>query len=345
MNEADWTDDGRVSGVAPPRWRAVLAKFAARANVAEAGFLSLLRYSALAIAALVLVASVILLALGGIQQFGPTRVDPQAVSIAADDMVPSSAAPATTRVAGATTKLGIDQDVRAKTLAIYRSRFKAFQRPDTKITDEQVVDYVWSEERIAKFGALGNGKLHNQDGQALSSRSSVMLYALGLVDTAARSDEFRQQLTAYRDAKKVSVCTDEVQTRTRTIEAWDSFSTSCSNWEISPIGCASTRTVDEPYIAKVCAMKFPDNLEVPAQQLASAVQRYADVADTKLKSAEIDAEEETARNFARKLGGQENMATSGKLFLGFLGVMFLYLFVAFERHQRSLRAVLANQAQ
>lgn len=344
MNEADLADNARVSDVAPPRWKAMLAKSAARANVAEAGFLSLLRYSALAIAALVLVTSVVLLTLGAIQQFGPTRVNPEAVSVAADDVVPSSAAPAAMHAAGATTKLGIDQDVRAKTLAIYRSRFKAFQRPDTKITDEQVVDYVWSEQRIAKFGALGNGKLHNQDGQALSSRSSVMLYALGLVDTAARSDEFRKQLAAYRDAKKVSVCTDEMQTRVRTIDAWDSYSTSCYNWDISPIGCASTRTVEEPYVAKVCAMKFPDNLEVPAQQLASAVQRYADVADGKLKSAEFDAEERTARNFARKLGGQENISTSGKLFLGFLAVMFLYLFVALERHQRSLWAALANQA-
>ena len=90
-------------------------------------------------------------------------------------------------------------------------------------------------------------------------------------------------------------------------------------------------------------MKFPDSLEGPAQQLASAVQRYADVSDSTLKAAELDAEEKTARNFARKLGGQENMSTSGKLVLAFLAVMFLYLFVAFERHQRGLQAVLANQ--
>lgn len=53
----------------------------------------------------------------------------------------------------------------------------------------------------------------------------------------------------------------------------------------SPVGCPSTRVVEEPYIDTVCEMKFPDNLEDPAQQFASAIQRYVDMAEQKLEHA------------------------------------------------------------
>jgi len=170
-----------------------------------------------------------------------------------------------------------------------------------------------------------------------------MLDALRLVKSAATMDEFRKRLAAFRTAKKVNVCNDEVRTRSRSIESWDVYATYCPNWYVSPVGFASTRTVDEPYMAKVCEMKYPDDLVAPSQQLANAVQRYGDIAGAKLAKANNDAEESTARNYARKAQGQENWSLSFKLFLGFMAVMFLYLFVAMERHHRSLKALLGRQ--
>jgi hypothetical protein len=317
-------------------WRMRLAD---RANRAETQFLTLLRYSALTIAALTLLVSAGLLAYGAVQQLGRTEVEPETVSVAADDVVPEK--PQQAAVAPKPQpKAGIDQAVRKRTLEIYNARFKPFQRADTKITEQEVVDFIWSEERIEKFDALGNQNLVGKDQAVLADRKAKMLDALVLIDAAAATGPFKQQLTAYRDAKKVNVCTEEVLTRTRTVSSWDSSATYCPSWYTSPVGCPSTREIEEPYVDKVCSMKFPEDLESPAQQFASAVQRYADTAEARLIKARNDAEAQTARNHERKVNGIGHITTSGTLFLMFLGVMFLYLFVAMERHHRNLRRLI-----
>lgn len=323
----------------------IMARFAARANSAETGFLTLLRYSALVFAALTLIISAGLLVYGAVQQIGRTRVDPAAVALAADDVMPAAgqAWPGKAVAQQKVQRPTISAELRKRTLAIYQARFKPFQRTDTKITEQEAVDFVWSDERITLFDRLSGQQLIGKDEQPLADRNAIMLDALALVDTASATGEFRKQLTAYRDAKKVNVCTDEVRTRTRTISSWDSYATHCPFWYNSPIGCSSSREVDEPYIEKVCSMKFPENLESPAQQFAGAIQRYGDVAGAKLTAARNAAEEQTARNHARKLGGIGHITTSGTLFLVFLGVMFLYLFVAMERHHRALRRLIDHK--
>ena len=323
------------------RWR---DNFAVRAAKAEAGFLSLLRYAALGIAAVVLLGAAVFFGTGLFKQLGPTRVDAQGVTMAAEDLAPpkaaANAAPERAN-APAPAKPTVSEAIRKRTLAVYQSRFKGFQRADNKTTDQQIVDIVWTPDRIKGFGELGS-QLQDKDGNVLADRDAVMRDALGLVEAAAQSDNFKKALTAYRDAKKVNVCTDETRTRTRTVDGWDSSATFCSNWYESPIGCAATRVVEEPYVVKLCEMKFPENLDAPGQQFAAAVQRYLDRADTRLSEAYTDASAQTGRNQQRKEEGIAAIGQSGQLFLAFMAVMFLYLFVAMERHHRSLRALIAK---
>ena len=315
---------------------------AIRASKAETGFLSLLRYAALAIAALVLLSTVVFLGLGLVKQLGPTDVEAEGVALAAEDLKPPSNASAPAKAATPTpAKPTVSNAIRLRTLAVYQSHFKGFQRADNKTTDQQIVDIVWTPERIGQYDQL-TGLLQDKDGKALSNSDAVMRDALGLVETASRSASFSKALTAFRDARKENVCTDQSRTRTRTVDGWDSSSTSCSNWFESPIGCAATRVVEEPYVEKVCEMKFPENLEAPGEQFAAAVQRYRDMADTRLTQARNAANNQTEQNLQRKAEGFASIGKSGQLFLGFLAVMFLYLFVAMERHHRSLRALIAK---
>lgn len=308
---------------------------AKRASIAETRFLSLLRYSALFTAALVLLGSLVFLGIGSFKQVGPTKVDAESVSITADEVTPPKVS-APTKVKPVTVKkLGISQNIRQQTLATFKTQFKSYQRADAKITEQQVVDFVWSEDRIEQFDNLA-GLLVSRDGEVLADRESVMQDAIRTVKTANQTENFKSQLTAYRNAKKTNVCTEQTRTRSRTVDSWDSSASYCEEWYLSPIGCASKRTINEPYTEKVCSMKFPDNLEAPEQQFANAVQRYADGAVTKLEGAQNDAEAKTADNNARKAQGWLDILTSGKMFLGFLFVMFLYLFVAVERHHRML---------
>ena len=336
--DAEYAAEGPADNASQPKlgWRTRLAD---RANRTEAQFFTLLRYSALIIAALTLLISAGLLAYGAFQQVGRTEVEPETVSLVADDVVPAKPEQAVA-APKQQAKVGIDQAVRQRTLEIYKARFKPFQRADAKITEQEVVDFIWSDERIAKFDTLGSQNLVGKDQAVLADRKARMLDALGLIDTAATAGPFKQQLTAYRDAKKVNVCTEEVLTRTRTVSSWDSSATYCPGWYTDPVGCSSTREIDEPYVDKVCEMKFPEDLESPAQQFASAVQRYADTAEAKLINARNEAEAQTARNHARKVNGIGHITTSGTLFLMFLGVMFLYLFVAMERHHRNMRRLI-----
>lgn len=327
------------------RWSRFRRNVSTKAAGAEAGFLGILRYAALTLAALVLLGATVYLVMGAAKQIGRTEVDPKQVSLAADDLAPpASGRPAAHKAQQQQRKPGITQAVRQQTLQVYRSKFKGFERADTKITEQQIVDYVWTDERIAMFGALA-GQLHNKDGVKLSSDEAVMTDALTLVGSATGSGDFARQLAAFRNAKKVNVCTDEVRTRSRLVQGWDEYSTSCSNWYNPPMGCATTRVIDEPYTVKSCEMKFPDDLESPAEQFAAAVQRYADTAQARIEKARIDAGEATARNMARKVEGHDDMGNGGKLFLGFMAVMFLYLFVAMERHHRNLRALIERKGE
>lgn len=321
------------------RWRYFYSRFLAL----EPRFLGLLRGSSLVIATLTLLAAAVLFSYGLIQQLGRTQVSPDAVSVAAEDVIPTKdERTADKEKPTPVAKLTAGEEVRAKTLKLYRAAFKRFDRPGNKIEDNAVVDLVWSEERIKAFDALGNSGLTNGTGEVLDGRHNVMKDSLSVVETASKAAEFQRQLTAYRDAKKVNVCKDVVKTRQRSVSGWDSYATSCVAWYESPVGCRVTRTIDEPYVTKVCEMKFPEELESPAQLLANSVGTYGVKADAKLTQARNSAESETADNHARKSQGLENVVSGGKLFIGFLTVMFLYLFIALERHHRSLKIALAR---
>jgi hypothetical protein len=111
------------------RWSAIRGGFAKKADAIESSFLTLLRYSALGIAALTLVCAAVILAYGFVQQLGRTKVDPQDVSIDVSDIVPPEAAGGTMSTKpGAPRKVVVGKDVRDKTLQLYRGHFQRFDQ-------------------------------------------------------------------------------------------------------------------------------------------------------------------------------------------------------------------------
>jgi hypothetical protein len=325
------------------RWNGLQGRIALRTSVLELRLLSLLRYSALVIAVLTLVCAAALLAFGLFQQVGKTRVEPADVSVSVDDIAPpGTTSPGVTAPAGAPKKFAVGKELHDRTLQIYRERFQRFERPGTKIDPQAIVDLVWPQERFEAFSALGDGHLLDKEGHALKGGVAVASDSLAMVEAGVKEGSFDRRLIAYRDAKKVQVCAEKVVTRSREESYWDSFSTSCANWATSPIGCMSSRTIREPSIENVCEMKFPENIESPGQSLSNAVQRYQASAEEKLGRSRRAAIDQTMRNSDRKAEGQSNMLTGGQLFVGFLGIMFLYLLIALERHHRNLMKFVAR---
>ena len=339
-------DDTSYAGTGST-WRTRLRRGAEtigrQADGTEARFLSLLRHSVLLIAALLLVFAAGFLAYGLWQQIGRDSVDSQKVTISNDDVAPPLSEATSAAIPVANSKRQLPVEVRKRTLSIYRSKFQPFERGGTARRVEDLLTLIWPETRLRAFDALQVGGLVDSAGKPFPDSTQLMLDGLFKVEQASRGPAFQAQLIAYRNAKQVRVCTDKVRMRSREVSGWDTFSTACDNWYVSPIGCASTRTIQEPTLENVCEMKFPDDLSSPSRSFADGVQRYLDVAGVKLSQSRIAADEERLRIRARKLEGRDNMLSSGKLFFGFLAVMLLYLLIALERHHRSLRVLIANR--
>lgn len=312
------------------------------ANSAENKFLTIMRLSALVIAGLLLLGAIGFFLFGLIQQFGTERVDPAPVSIKAIDVTPPNqiAEEAIIPSEAAKTAPRLSPVVRKQTIALYLSKFKKYQRSGMKIEDGKIIEAVWATELIERFSLLPGSDLINAQGEPLASQEALSLDALKVVGEAEAAADFQKSLIAFRDAKKSQVCTTVTKQKQESVSGWDSYATHCEGWYYSPVGCSTTRTIDVPYDAKVCEMKYPDTLESPAQALGSAVRRYADRIASGRTQAAIAADAETGRIKARKFEGRDRMMQSGQLFLGFLAIMFLYLFIVIERHHRSLRALI-----
>lgn len=316
----------------------------ARAMLTETLFLSILRYSVLLVAAIALVATAAYLGIGAFRQIGQTAVNPDPVALATTDVAPEAQSqPASTTKKPAQPKMAVTSAVKKATARLYRTKFKKFQRSDAKIDEPQIVDFIWTEDRISTFDELA-GRLEDTSGKILVDTEAVMLNAISLTSAATSSPPFEKRLAAFRDAKKVNVCNEQIRSRRRTIATWDTYATNCPYWYESPVGCASTRVVSEPYSERVCKMQFPDDIDEPAVQMAQSIEQYAVIASVRLNNAAIAAEEATAENNNRKAEGRQQIETAGKLFLGFLALMFLYLFVAMERHHRNIQRFLSGQA-
>ncbi|RVU07136.1 hypothetical protein EOE18_04095 [Novosphingobium umbonatum] len=315
-------------------------RISTKAAALEKNLLALLRYVALLVAVMALVGSLGFLAIGMVNQLGETEVKPGKVAVQANELIPAQSAKSLPSADIQPIKPSLDKATKAKTLEIFRSRFKPSQRPDDKLTDDQVVDFIWTDSMLSSYADLATAGLTDAGGKDLTTAAAIMGDALTAVDTAAQNPEFQKKLTAYRTAQKQNVCTDHFTIHSRLVPGWDSTATNCEDWYKSPVGCAGTRLVEEPVTEKVCEMKFPEGLLSPVEQYAIAVATYAETAKHKSDDAKIQAQNKTSENGLRKEMGKERIQLAAEIFLGFLGIMFLYLFIALERHNRSLRLLI-----
>ncbi|UIP06334.1 hypothetical protein LY632_11625 [Erythrobacter sp. SDW2] len=339
--EATPTDAEASSGGLKQRFSSAWQKMEGPAQKVEARYLSALRYCMLAGATLLLVGATIYLAIGLFKQIGSSEITPEPVTIAVSDIAPSPSEeqPAAEAAADGEYK-GPDKDLRARTLAVYRASFAKFERKGEAAKDEAVIDAVWPEERYAAFEQLPASDIVDSLGTPFEGAADLREHSITLAGKSVAEAGMSKALQSYRDAKKVRVCRDVTRQRKREVSYWNSNSTSCYMWYTYPYGCSDTRTVSEPYTDTVCEMRFPDDLESPAEAMGTAVENYLMVAARKIDTAGYDAEEKRSEILASKVEGRAQISDAGKLFLAFLGVMFLYLLVVMERHHRALNRLI-----
>ncbi len=112
----------------------------------------------------------------------------------------------------------------------------------------------------------------------------------------------------------------------------------CAYWYEYPYGCSVTRSISEPTPTRACAMRLPDRLKRPVALYGELVSRYAETAAADIERKAVAAAEQRAATLERKAEGKGALVSGGQWFLAFMAVMFLYLIVAIERHQRRLAA-------
>ncbi len=214
---------------------------------------------------------------------------------------------------------------------LYRTRFQSFRQPEDKQLSKDEFDdnFVQSAERMQ---GLARGTIDFAKDQADLTK---------LVDTmeaAAVLPRTVERLNAYKAARKRRVERQVQRTRTERRRGWDSMSTACYNWYESPIGCAVTRTFEVPYTTTVVTMALPEGTVSHTQIFRAMHDRYFELLDQRRTAAARTAADERQSILIGQEAGWMSLSQMLWVLGGFLVLMFFFLLIAIERHQRRLVA-------
>jgi hypothetical protein len=211
---------------------------------------------------------------------------------------------------------------------LYRTRFEPFrQKEDKPLSRDQFDDaFVKSNERLQ---AAAKGDLtFAADKADLNSLLTVMTEAAGKPQT-------QQRLQRYKTARKVSVAKKVQRTRTETREGWDFNAYSCENWYENG-GCATTRSVQVPYTQTVRTFEFPQGTQTHTQIFRAFQDCFFSVLQERRERFRAEAERKREEISVGNLMGRVTLWTMLQILGGFLVLMFFFLLIAIERHQRRL---------
>jgi hypothetical protein len=215
---------------------------------------------------------------------------------------------------------------------LYRSKFEPYrQKEDKQLTLGEFDDSFLNT--AGRLQAVTKGELDfAQDKADLESLLAVMSDASVKPVTA-------QRLEKYRTAKKIPVQRQVERTKITYRRGWDSYSTACSNWYESPIGCAVNRPVETTYTDTVTEMKYPKGTQSHTQIFRAFQERYFALLQQRRESNAAKAEGERQSILAGIVDGRLSLMTTLQILGGFLVLMFFFLLIAIERHQRRLAAI------
>ncbi|MEK9211906.1 hypothetical protein [Sphingomonas sp. 2378] len=314
------------------------SRFATTLDRIERLYLLLLRTAILVIATGVLIWAAWLAVSATVRIMrSPESVVEQPVSVAASEL-PSAIAPEAVKAAAKRNdgpSLKAERQFYSRFVdqyhSLYQTRFEPFRRAEDKRLNRDEFDdnFVKSGERLAAL-ARSEGDFA-KDRADLEELLQAMTQASTLPETMAR-------LKQYKEAVKKPVRRQVERFRIESRRGWDSLSTNCESWYEAPIGCAVTRQVSVPYTQTVTSMALPDGLLSHTQIFRGMQDRYFTLLTER---REREAASVTAKR-ADIAEGQNIGWGSLHLMLyvlaGFLILMFFFLLIAIERHQRRVNA-------
>jgi hypothetical protein len=317
-------------GVAQPP---AATRIAAVLERAERVYLRVLRVVILLIATLLIVFAgwLVVSSLYKMAQ-SPDSVEEKAAVVVADELTDAEMPEKETAVAnlGSTTnpaQRGYYISFVNRYYGLFKTKFEPFrQREDKQLTRDQFDDsFVKSTERLK---AISTGEMDFE-------RDKADLEALLVVMTqAAAKPQTQQRLQKYRSAKKVQIAKKVQRSRTETRRGWNQYSMDCPGWFNEPVGCAENRQVEIPYTQTVYSQEFPKGTQSHSQIFRAFQDRFFQLLHQRREANAQQAAGERAGILAGIAEGKLSLLTALQILGGFLVLMFFFLLIAIERHQR-----------
>ncbi len=314
------------------RWR-----WARALDRAEAAYLRVLRAAVLLVAT-ALVALAIWLAVSGIFKMSrsPDSVIEQEASVAATDLtdgpIGTEREPSLNDggelVPSAATRNAYQARLN-RYFDIYRNRFEPYRQADDKQLSRDEFDdqYLRTGERAM---SVAKGQLdETQDLSDLDRLITVM-------NEAALDAKTVGLLQKYKGARKIDVRKTVDKVRTEVRRGWYSGSMACSDWYLRPYGCPTVRSVAVPYSETVTVKEFPKGTLSHSAIFDAYHRRYLGLLDERRTQNRMEAEAERQSILDGKIEGGASLWSAVQLAGAFLALMFFFLLVAIERHQRKL---------
>jgi hypothetical protein len=219
-----------------------------------------------------------------------------------------------------------------KYFALYQSKFEPYRQAEDKKLSRSEFDGVFlnTPDRIS---AISRGDLAFEDDRAdLETLYSVM-------SGAADRPVTLERLQRYKLARKKAVTKQVERTRTSYVRGWDSSATSCELWYESPIGCPVRRPVESTYTESVTTSEFPKGTQSHTQIFKAFQDRFFSLLQERREANAQKAEQERQSIIGGIADGHVSLFTAFQIIGAFLALMFFFLLIAIERHQRRIAAL------
>lgn len=213
--------------------------------------------------------------------------------------------------------------------ALYRGAFEPYRQREDKQLAKPEFDGAFLNT-AARKDAIRKGEL------GFSSDRADLEKLLTVMTEAASKPITLQRLKRYQNARKIAVREQVQKSRTTMERGWDSTNTSCAAWYESPVGCPVTRPVTEPYTETVTRLQYPKGTQSHTQIFRAFQDKYFELLERRRSANAAKAESERQGIIGGIAEGNLSLMTALKITGGFLILMFFFLLIAIERHQRKL---------
>ncbi|GAA4714885.1 hypothetical protein H9L13_05020 [Sphingomonas lutea] len=213
--------------------------------------------------------------------------------------------------------------------SLYRSAFEPYRQREDKQLSKAEFDGAYVNT-AARQEAIRKGELNfDNDRKDLETLLTVMTEAAAKPDTI-------QRLKRYQAARKVPVKERVQRSRTTMQQGWDSTSTACENWYETPMGCPAQRAVEVPYTETITTMQYPEGTQSHTQIFRAFQDRFFELLEQRRNANASKAEADRQSILSGIAEGQLSLMTALQILGAFLVLMFFFLLIAIERHQRKL---------